>query len=208
MFANALRIMVQACVEWEPVGSDAALVARAKHGERTAFVEIMKRFQERIYRLAFRMCRNTADAEEVTQDTFVQAYRGISSFQGESRLSTWLFRIAINQVLMRRRAGSRRPVVFLEALAPSDSASLRSSSDRGMSTDDLLHEKRVSQRVLAALGQLDDAHRAVLVLRDLEELSAEDVGEILGISPTAVRQRAHRARLRLREQLADLASHA
>jgi RNA polymerase sigma-70 factor (ECF subfamily) len=186
---------------------DEALVARARGGARSAFAELVSRYQDRVYRLALRMSHDPFDAEEIAQETFLLAYRAIASFHGESRFATWLYRIAVNQVLMRRRAARRRPVQSLEGLLPH-------ASDRGIAgtadgeppadADDLVDRKRVAERVHAALAGLDDSFRTALVLRDLEGLSAEDAAEILGLSPEAVRQRAHRGRLQLRDQLRDL----
>jgi RNA polymerase sigma-70 factor (ECF subfamily) len=182
----------------ERTESDEVLAARARAGSRSAFAVLVARYQDRIYRLALRMSRNPSDAEEIAQETFLLAHRGIHGFEGESRFGTWLYRIAVNLALMRRRAAKRRPVESLEAILPH-------LADRGVAaTDDLVHRVALARRVRDALAQLDEPHRAAVVLRDLEELSAEDAATVLGITPEAVRQRAHRARLKLREQLADL----
>lgn len=193
--------------------SDEALVARARGGSRSAFAALMERYQDRIYRLAFRMSRNASDAEEVTQDTFLHAHSAIGSFQGASLFRTWLYRIAVNQVLMLRRSARRHPTQSLEALSsrathvPTE-PTVRAGGDAPLGADELAHEKAVAERIREALASLDESHRAAIVLRDLEELSSEEAADILGTSPEAVRQRAHRARLRLREALIDLASTA
>jgi RNA polymerase sigma-70 factor, ECF subfamily len=185
---------------------DTEWVVEARDGSRTAFVALMTRYQDRVYRLAIRMCRNAADAEEIVQETFSLAYRGLQSFQGESRFVTWLYRIAVNQVLMRRRAASRRPVWSTDGRGTElgDLGGTAAGSEPSESTEELVHQKGLTERVREALARLDESHRAALVLRDLEGLTAEESAEILGISPSAVRQRAHRARLKLRELLADL----
>jgi RNA polymerase sigma-70 factor (ECF subfamily) len=171
---------------------------------------LVARHQDRVYRLAIRMSRNESDAEEIAQETFLLAYRAIGAFQGESRFSTWLYRIAVNEVLMRRRAASRRPLPLLETSAPSDHAELVAAEDGEPpdGADELVDRKRLARRVRAALGLLEEAQRTALVLRDLEELSAEEAAEILGVSPGVVRQRAHRARLKLRQELGDLVGSA
>jgi RNA polymerase sigma-70 factor (ECF subfamily) len=183
--------------------SDEILAARARDGARSAFMELVVRHQDRVYRLALRMCRNEADAEEIAQETMLLAHRGITSFHGESRFATWLYRIAVNQVLMRRRGARRRPLQSIEtAIAEGRSDPVvAAGGEPPEGADELLDRKMRARRVRAALASLDEPHRVALVLRDLEELSAEEAGEILGISPDAVRQRAHRARLRLRELL-------
>ena len=152
------------------------------------------------------MSGNASDAEEITQETFLRAHRGIGSFHGESLFRTWLYRIAVNQALMHRRAARRRPVQSLEVVAPcgGGEGSAMAGAEPLEGADDLVDQKNLVERVRGALTQLDQSHRAALVLRDLEGLSSEEAAEVLGISPDAVRQRAHRARLRLRELLREV----
>jgi RNA polymerase sigma-70 factor (ECF subfamily) len=177
---------------------DEVLAREAQRGAHGAFETLLLRYQQRVYRLAFRMCPKAADAEEITQETFLHAYRGMSSFHGESRFSTWLYRIAVNQALMSRRAARRRPQESLDGF--------ESKGALSDATDELVHRKALTQRVRRALARLGDAQRVALVLLDLEELSGDQAAEVLGISAVAVRQRAHRARLRLREELGDVLS--
>jgi RNA polymerase sigma-70 factor (ECF subfamily) len=184
--------------------TETALVAQARAGSRSAFAALVERHQGRIYRLALRMSQNPSDAEEITQETFLQAHRAIGAFQGTALFKTWLYRIAINQALMRQRSAQRRSTQSLEALTL-EAASARTVGDRAASAEELLHEKDLTERVRAALAALDESHRAALVLRDLEGLSSEEAADILGTSAAAVRQRAHRARLRLRAMLLDIA---
>ena len=185
-----------------PEVPDETLVARARDGARAAFAELVSRYQGSVYRLAFRMSRNASDAEEITQETFLLAHRGIGSFQGESRFRTWLYRITVNQALMMRRSARRRPV---QPLDPSLLSAVARPSMPGVEppegAESLVDRKALIERVQWALAQLDEAQRAALVLRDLEELSSEESAQILGVTPDTVRQRAHRARLRMRELL-------
>jgi RNA polymerase sigma-70 factor (ECF subfamily) len=195
--------MLQARIDAQPLVSDEVLAAGARDGARSAFMELVVRHQDRVYRLALRMCRNEADAEEITQETMLLAHRRITSFQGDSRFRTWLYRIAVNQVLMRRRGARRRPLHSIETAITEGHAEpvVAAGGEPPEGADELLDREMRARRVRAALAGLDESHRMALVLRDLEELSSEEAGEILGISPDAVRQRAHRARLRLRELL-------
>jgi len=193
--------MLRPCMNTEPALSDEVLAARASEGSRSAFSSLVVRYQDRVYRLAVRMSQSECDAEEVAQETLFLAHRGIGSFQGESRFSTWLYRIAINQVLMRRRAASRRPVALLGPRANDEESRLERDSEASESVDELIDRKTLTHRVREALGRLDESHRTALVLCDLEELSSEQAAEVLGITPDAVRQRAHRARLKLRDRL-------
>ena len=183
--------------------SDEALADSARRGARGAFETLISRYQDRVYRLAKRMSRNASDAEEIAQETFLHAHRGMASFHAQSRFGTWLYRIAVNEALMRRRAAGRRPTRSLEALAPQPIGAENGaqSGDTGPLADDLLERKRLAERVRDALNRLDEDSRAAIVLRDLEELSAEQAAAILGISTDALRQRAHRARAKLRELL-------
>jgi RNA polymerase sigma-70 factor (ECF subfamily) len=190
----------------QPLVSDEVLADRARRGDHEAFEILVSRFQGRVYRLAMRMSRNASDAEEITQEAFLHAHRAMASFHAESRFWTWLYRIAVNEALMSRRAASRRPTRSLDAIDPlvmqtSDADCDSQPGDSAPLADDLLERKRLAERVRHALNQLDEDYRAALVLRDLEELSAEQAAEILGISADAVRQRAHRARVRLRDML-------
>ena len=190
-----------------PLVSDEALADRARRGAHGAFDVLVSRYQGRVYRLAMRMSRNASDAEEITQETFLHAHRGMASFHAEARFGTWLYRIAVNEELMRKRAAGRRPTHSLDALEAVDAITRQATEgdaqpgDSVPLADDLLERKRLAQRVRDALNRLDEETRAALVLRDLEELSAEQAAEILGISPEAVRQRAHRGRVRLRDLL-------
>jgi RNA polymerase sigma-70 factor, ECF subfamily len=183
--------------------SDEDLVDHVRRGERAAFELLVERHENRVYRLAMRMSRNSSDAEDITQDTFLRAHGSIDSFRGHSRFGTWLYRIAMNEALMRRRAARRRPTTPLDVVAPQFEDRGHPSAATGgvCSAERLLEERQLAQRVQDALDELDEPSRAALVLRDLEELSAEEAADILGTTPQAVRQRAHRARLKLREKL-------
>ena len=184
--------------------SDETLALRARSGARSAFATLVERYQDRVYRLTLRLVHNPSDAEEVTQETFLLAHRSIASFQGESRFWTWLYRIAVNCSLMRRRSARRHPVQSLEVTGPSGERIERTVAEPLEGADELVHRKMLAQRVRAALAGLEESQRAAVVLRDLEGMSSEDAADVLGVTAEVVRQRAHRARLRLREQLADL----
>ncbi|MGO8995867.1 MAG: RNA polymerase sigma factor [Polyangiaceae bacterium] len=181
---------------------DRVLSERARLGVRGAFDALVVRYQARAYRLAWRMTGNRSDAEEIVQEAFLRAHRAMGTFHGDSRFGTWLYRIVVNEALMRKRAAARRPTQSLdEPLRGAD-------GDWSIGAEHLLEQKRVTQLVRDALDTLDGAQRAALVLRDLEGLSSEEAGEILGVQPETVRQRAHRARLKLRGLLGHLADAA
>lgn len=197
--------MVQVCGELSSDRSDETLVSEAQAGSRVAFVDLVSRYESLVFRLATRMCRNPADAEDVCQETFRLAFKGLGTFQGRSRFSTWLYRIATNEALMRRRVARRSVALSLELVAPPGRwPATNGGASHVERADDLLQRKVMTERVRAALAQLDDAQRAAVVLRDLEELSADEAARVLGVSTDTVRQRAHRGRLKLRELLGDV----
>jgi RNA polymerase sigma-70 factor (ECF subfamily) len=189
--------------------SDEALAARAAAGDDSAFEAIVGRYQGRVFRLACRLTSDT-DAPDVLQDTFLQVYRHLASFRGESKFGTWLYRIASNVALMHRRAVARRPAESLDEFLPrfdaegkhaATPAELRVASR----ADELLDRQLLAERARDVLARLPDLYRDAFVLRDLEEMSTADVARALGVEPATVRQRVHRARLMLRGYLSDLA---
>jgi RNA polymerase sigma-70 factor (ECF subfamily) len=183
--------------------SDEQLVARAAAGDEGAFEAIVERYEGRVFRLGSRLTGNEEDAADAMQDTFLQVYRNLPSFRGESRFGTWLYRIATNAALMQRRSRASRPTHSLEAYLPRFDA-----EGRHLATPEELQfcpspEKALDEGRLAALARagilnLPPLYREAFVLRDLEELPTDEVGRILGIEPATVRQRVHRARLMLR----------
>jgi RNA polymerase sigma-70 factor (ECF subfamily) len=182
--------------------SDEAVADRARQGGRRAFEDLVARYRHRIFRLAMRLSRNFSDAEEITQETFLHAHRGMASFDARARFGTWLYRIAVNEALMRRRAAGRRPTQSLEVLGANGGEVGRGlhADQSGIQVEELLDRKQLAERVHLALNALDEGSRVVLVLRDLEELSADEAARVLGISSEAVRQRTHRARRKMRQQ--------
>jgi RNA polymerase sigma-70 factor, ECF subfamily len=188
--------------------SDETLAARAAAGDDHAFEEIVERYQGRIFRLACRLTSDT-DAPDVLQETFLQAYRHLSTFRGDSRFGTWLYRIATNASLMHRRARARRPTEPLEAFLPRfDSEGLHVGTPAQLQVasraDELLDRRTLDEKARAALARLPDLYRDAFVLRDLEEMPTADVAHALGVEAATVRQRVHRARLMLRGYLSDL----
>jgi len=188
--------------------SDETLAARAAAGDDHAFEEIVARFEARVFRLA---CRLTSDTEapDVLQETFLQVYRNLPSFRGESQFGTWLFRIATNAALMLRRAHARRPTESLEVFLPRFDergvhVEMPAQLQIASQADELLDRQALAEKARAGIARLPDMYRDAFVLRDLEELSTADVAQVLGVEPATVRQRVHRARLMLRGYLSEL----
>jgi RNA polymerase sigma-70 factor (ECF subfamily) len=188
---------------------DEALARRAAEGDESAFEALVGRFQGRVYRLCRRLTGGAGDAEDVLQDTFLQAYRNLPSFRGEARFSTWLYRIATNAALMQNRRRARRPAESLETYGPrfdDEGRHAREDADLSLAAraDEILDRRRLVAHALEGIDRLPEIYRTAFVLRDLEEMPTAEVAAVLGIDAAAVRQRVHRARLLLRGFLSHL----
>ena len=184
--------------------NDAALVERAKGGHLASFEALITRYEQRVYSLALRMLLHEQDAEDVTQDTFLSAMENLDGFRGEAQFSTWLLRIATHAALKVIR--KRRGHVSLEEATEPDSEGgppphPEFIADWRYSTDDLVRNNETRRLLDSALAQLDEKHRLVFLLRDVEGLSVLETAEALGISETNTKVRLLRARLQLRELL-------
>jgi len=188
--------------------SDSALVARLHAGDATALETLMARFAARVYRLAYGITGSAADAEEVVQDVFLTVFRKIGAFEARAALGTWIYRVAVNTALNKRRGKRAEVEVSLEEHLPTFKEDGHRQGDRSFlladwseAPDAVLLSKEGRARVTAAIEHLPDTYRAILVLRDVEELSNEEAAEALGESVASVKSRLHRARMALREQL-------
>jgi RNA polymerase sigma-70 factor (ECF subfamily) len=189
--------------------ADEELVTRAAGGDGAAFETLVSRHEGRVHRLAYRLTGSDADAQDVLQEAFLAAYRGLALFRGTSRFSTWLYRITTNAALMHRRARRRRPTESLEEFLPrfdDDGRHVPEPAELQVASraDDLLDGKFLAEKARAALERLPDLYREAFVLRDLEELDTSEVADLLGVDAATVRQRVHRARLMLRGYLSHL----
>jgi RNA polymerase sigma-70 factor (ECF subfamily) len=188
---------------------DEALAARAAAGDEPAFEQLVSRYQARAYRLACRLVGAGGDPQDVLQEAFLGVYRNLASFRGDSRFSTWLFRIVTNAALMHRRARARRPAESLEGFLPVFDAAGGHVGEPAelqvaVRAEEVLDRRLLAEKAQAGIDALPDLYREAFVLRDLEELPTAEVAELLGIDAAAVRQRVHRARLMLRGYLTDL----
>ena len=184
--------------------SDAELVARLKAGDQAAYAQLVEEHAGRIYRLALRMMGNEADAEDVLQETFLNAFRSIDRFEERSSLSTWLYRIASNAALMRLRRKEPEQISVDEPLERDDGDLVpRQFFDFCcLPEEDLLRDEAVAE-MNRAVEELPPTLRSVFILRDIEGLSTEETAKALGLSVSAVKSRLMRARLKLRERLSQ-----
>jgi RNA polymerase sigma-70 factor (ECF subfamily) len=179
---------------------EAALIERAQAGDEAALEALLSRHEGRILRFARQACGHEADAEDVLQETLLTMVGALPGFRGEAALDTWLFTVARRACLHRRRKAARR-----QSIAPRvDLDAAEAVADPGPDPERLAEREQLAVRVSAALDALDEKYRGVLVLRDVEGLTAPEVGEVLGLSVAAVKSRLHRARAQLREALTEL----
>ena len=178
----------------EGVADDAALVARLRAGDGPAFEELVTVYQHQVFGIALRMLGNHAEAEEIAQETFLRAHRALGEFRGEARLGTWLYAIASRLCLNRLGSGRRRH-------ERSDEMALAQAPAEDADAAGALERDELQAALREAVAALPEDRRIVVVLRDLEGLSYEDVAEILGLPLNTVRSRLHRARLDLKAKL-------
>ena len=181
--------------------ADAELVARARSRDEAAVRSIMQSNNRRLYRLARGILRNDSEAEDVVQETYVRAFTNLERFRGESSLSTWLARIAMNEALGRLRR--QRPSVEWTSL-PQGALEAQIIQFPLSSADD--PEKSMAQREIQrvvehAIDELPEAFRIVLITRVIEGMNVEETADILGLKPETVKTRLHRARTMLRDQV-------
>jgi RNA polymerase sigma-70 factor, ECF subfamily len=192
--------------EMTPEVSDAELVARAKAGKLEAFEALTTRYEQRVYSLALRMLRHEQDAEDVTQQAFLSALENLRGFRGDASFATWLLRIASHAALkvIRKRKGLDT-VSLEEATEAADGYDTiphpEYIADWRQSPEELVRQHETQRLLNDALTTLDEKHRLVFLLRDVEGLSVKETAEALGLSAANTKVRLLRARLQLREQL-------
>jgi RNA polymerase sigma-70 factor (ECF subfamily) len=189
------------CVVWNVGGDDAALCVALRAGDPAAFEQVVRTHGGPLLRVCRRILRNEDDAHDAVQDTFLALSRHAGSFSGASRLSTWLYRIAVNAALMKLRR--RRPETPLDDLLPAFDTTGRLTGDEGTLPEADLMREETRLLVRRAIERLPETHRNVLILRDIEEHDTRTTAELLGVSPNAVKIRLHRARLALRALLVE-----
>jgi RNA polymerase sigma-70 factor (ECF subfamily) len=188
--------------------ADATLVARLKTGERAAFEELIESYQTLVYGLAYRLLNDAEEARDVTQETFLKAYRHVGAFRGECGLKTWLYRLVVNQASNHRRWWRRRrrqETVSLDEPQGDASAPLGDRLPSGVRSPEQVALGRERQRLLlAALDQLKQDYRVAVVLRDIEELSYEEIAATLDVPVGTVKSRIARGREELKKRLQEM----
>jgi RNA polymerase sigma-70 factor, ECF subfamily len=181
---------------------DLTLVHASQDGDVAAFGELVKRYDRKLFRIAHHVTQNPQDAEEVVQDAFLKAFQNLARFRGDSKFSTWLIRITLNQGLMRLRQRRVTREVSLENNPCSEDGNLPFDlADWAPNPEQLYRAAELKAILRKALRKLSPESRMVFVLRDIEGLSLEQTAEALGLSVGAVKARSWRARLQLRERL-------
>lgn len=181
--------------------SDSELVELVRGGDVAAFGEIISRYSEKAHNLAMRITRSQEDAEEVLQDVFVTVFNKIDSFKGESAFSSWLYRITVNTSFMKLRKRKQAAAVSLEEITPSVKESWVANRSDSCDVNYLCSRHELRDELDQAVQRLPEEYRIIFVLRDVDGLSNQEVGEILNISVPAVKSRLHRSRIMLRKKL-------
>ncbi|MFM1852147.1 MAG: hypothetical protein RIS54_1831 [Verrucomicrobiota bacterium] len=192
----------------QEVALDRLLVDRFKKGDQSAFDEMVTRYWDRIYSMVNQLLRNTQDAEEVTQDAFIRAHRGLAQFRGDSAFSTWLYQIATNLARNRYwywwRRKRDKSISLDQPIGPEGDMTLADVIPAKVETpDDITVTQEFVDRIGEAMEKLGTKHREILVLRNVKNLSYEEIAEVLGISVGTVKSRIARARESLRDKLGE-----
>jgi len=182
--------------------SDAQLVNRLKQRDRSALDDLVRIHGAKLYGVALQFMRNDPDAEDVMQDALVAIWSKIGTFEGRSAFTSWLYRVTANAALMALRKRRRHDNdVSLDDTSSDAPGSVRElSAPTELPNRTVLHEE-LGQRVRALIDRLPDAYRSIVLLRDVEEMSLEEIAEATGLSQSAIKSRLHRGRLILREAL-------
>jgi RNA polymerase sigma-70 factor, ECF subfamily len=188
---------------------EAAIVAELKAGSEDAYAWLIGEFQQPVYGLVYRMVSDPADAADTTQDVFLKVFRGMKHFHGESSLKTWIYRIALHEAANRKRWWFRHKAqetsiepAESDSFASRDEAMQNALTDQHDSPFDNVAHREVQQRVDEELRRVPEPYRTTLILRDLEEMSYEEIAEVLQISLGTVKSRLTRGRQALKQRLA------
>ena len=183
--------------------TEESLIRRVRDGEHDAFYELIRPYERRVYAAAFAITHNDADAEDVAQEAMLKAFKNLRQFRAESKFSTWLIQITVNEARMRRRKEHAHLVEPM--VEPQDAEGNyvpRDFADWREIPSETLERREIREKLAEALASLGEIYREVFVLRDMQHLSIEETARALGISTSSVKTRLLRARLMLRDLLA------
>jgi len=186
--------------------SDETLVEKSQQGDYLSFQELVKRHEKKIYNLAYKIMGNKEDASDVLQETFLQAFKKLPGFKSKAKFSTWLYRIAVNICLMRKRRQKKIKTVSLDVpilTKQEDEIRRELRDDWSKSPLASLESEEVKRALSNAIDSLPEEYRTVFILRGVNGFSNEEVANTLKISLPAVKSRLHRARLFLRDKLSE-----
>jgi RNA polymerase sigma-70 factor (ECF subfamily) len=186
---------------------DSTLVALAKNGNISAFEKLIKRYEDSIFSLAYRILQDKEKAYDVLQETALSAFKNLKKFKGKSAFSTWLYKIALNYALMhkRKQKSLEKKMTFIpteneskiyESIDTEELSNIQTVEDNPIKT---LEEQELINILNDSLNKLPEKYRTVFILKELEGKSIEEVAKILNLSPAAIKTRLHRSRLFLRE---------
>ena len=175
------------------------ILARARRGELPAFEELVRRHEKRVYAVALRSSGSPEDAEDITQEVFLRAWRSIEDFRGDSGFSTWLFRITMNLCVDHARHKHAQPQT--QPLVMGEEESERPLPDTAPTPEEHLDNSELGRELAAALDEVSEEHRRIVLLRDVSGMSYTEIAEVLEISEGTVKSRLSRARIALRKVL-------
>jgi len=184
--------------------SEKQLIKLAKKGDRTAQAIIVKNYEKMVYNLGLKLLGDQEKAECILQETFLKVLQALPNFQEKSKLSTWIYRIATNQALMRLRSKKRQQVSIDES--SEEDGKDYSNFVQSLEADPLdnLLNQELKEKMDSAIEQLPDNYKTVFIMKDVEGLALKEIAEILDLSLPAVKSNLHRARITLRNKLADM----
>ncbi len=206
MAANySLNINASLTSEQQATLEDQALISALQRADASAYETLIRRFQTPVYNLAWRLLDNPADAGDVVQEVFLKVFRNVNSFRGDSSLRTWIYRIAVNEAHNKRRwlFRHRKGETGIEDIFPADDNREAPLVDSGETPFDFTMNREAQLLLEEGLAAISPAYRAALVLREIEELSYEEIAHILDISMGTVKSRIVRGREALRSYLAN-----
>ncbi len=184
--------------------SDETLVERAQDGDYAAYEEIVRRYQDKAFRLAFSLMKNESDAQDVVQEAFLNVYRKLDTFKGESQFGSWMYRVVVNAALMRLRKKKRRSEVHVDdedAEFREDDYYVASVPEWRVRADEAAENRELRQKIIEAVDELPAKYQTVFLLKEVEGLPLKDIADVLDLSVGGVKSRLHRARLHLRATL-------